>query len=152
MKQAGGVGWAAWVCSGHITAAGAPCNTRPPPPPPPPLSHPPLPPPQLLALNSEVRGQEAKLAAAQAALHEAVRLGSELRGQVAMLGDELSRANAERAAAQGAIERLGRAVSEGQAASALEARRQLDEQAAGFRAELMRRQQQHLEVGGKGGG
>ncbi len=39
-------------------------------------------PPQLMALNSEVRAQEQKLAAAQGALAESVRLGAELRGQV----------------------------------------------------------------------
>lgn len=50
-----------------------------------------------------------------------------------MLGDELSRANQDRAAAQGAVERLSRQLAEGQAAMAMESRRQMEEQVGGAR-------------------
>ncbi len=51
--------------------------------------------------------------------------------QVAMLGDELGRANQDRAAAQGAVERLSRQLAEGQAAMAMDSRRQMEEQVCG---------------------
>ncbi len=59
---------------------------------------------------------------------QAAYFRQELRAQGLVLGDEVSRAKQEQAAAHGAIERLGRAMVEGQAMSAMEARRQMDEQ------------------------
>lgn len=62
---------------------------------------------------------------------QAAYFRQELRAQGLVLGDEVSRAKQEQAAAHGAIERLGRAMAEGQAMNAMEARRQMDEQVGG---------------------
>lgn len=64
---------------------------------------------------------------------QAAHFRNELRAQVGALNDELSRAHADRAAAQGAIERLSRQLADSQAAMAMEARRQMEEQVGGFR-------------------
>ncbi len=62
---------------------------------------------------------------------QAAHFRNELRAQVGALNDELSRAHADRAAAQGAIERLSRQLADSQAAMAMEARRQMEEQVRG---------------------
>ena len=51
---------------------------------------------QVAQLASEIRAQDSKLQASSSQLGESLRQAAEMRGQLAMLGDELQRSSADR--------------------------------------------------------
>ena len=99
---------------------------------------------QVMAMASDFRQQDAKVQGLTQQLMESMRVNGEMRGQLAMLQDEASRASADRQAAQVAFERLSRQFTEGAASMVEEQRRAASEAIAQQREESRRQQQAYL--------
>ena len=99
---------------------------------------------QVMAMASDLRQQDAKVQGLNQQLAESMRINAEMRGQVAMLQDEASRAAVDRVAAQAAFERLSRQFTEGAASMVEEQRRAASEAIAQQREESRRQQQAYL--------
>ncbi len=95
-------------------------------------------------MASDLRQQDAKVHGLNQQLSESLRLNAEMRGQMAMLGDEVQRAAADRASAAASVERLSRQFAEGAAALVEEQRRAAGEANAQQREESRRQQMQYM--------
>ncbi len=99
---------------------------------------------QVMGMAADMRQQDAKVQGLTQQLSESLRVNAEMRGQMAMLSDEVARAAADRAAAQASVERLSRQFAEGAAHLAEEQRRAAGEANAQQREESRRQQQQYM--------